>query len=258
MPNPLETLSSQYGQCAGQKPPTLAAEALCAVRQSVIGSLGPTVPSSRLAASKVAQPRLLHVPALIIRRPGVFHYLLNSTREFRIILLIYVFSFTYNYFRSGWLSKYVWSDQGVPEDLILLHVGPLVLSRCYVKFNVEGLCRTASDIVGAPCTQVTKLPEGLYNKVFSLKTDTGEELFARIPHPNARSARELIASEVATLDFLRNVLGIPVPEVVAWSSPSFPNLVGTEDILMKRIIGHQLSDVWNDMSQAPGEEPGCH
>lgn len=26
--------------------------------------------------------------------------------------------------------------------------------------------------------------------------------------------------------------------------------MGTEDILMKRIIGHQLSDVWNDMSQA--------
>lgn len=32
-----------------------------------------------------------------------------------------------NYFRSNWLSKYVWSDQGVPEDLILLHVGPLVV-----------------------------------------------------------------------------------------------------------------------------------
>ncbi|KAG5294120.1 phosphotransferase enzyme family protein [Histoplasma capsulatum G186AR] len=124
------------------------------------------------------------------------------------------------------------------------------LSRRYVKFNVEGLCRTASDIVGAPCTQVTKLPEGLYNKVFSLKTDTGEELLARIPNPNAGSAREVIASEVATLDFLRNVLGIPVPEVVAWSSPSVPNLVGTGYILMKRIIGHQLSDVWNDMSQA--------
>ncbi|PGG98148.1 hypothetical protein AJ79_08971 [Helicocarpus griseus UAMH5409] len=125
------------------------------------------------------------------------------------------------------------------------------LNRRYVKFNVPGLCKTASDVLGVRCTQLAKLPEGLYNKVFSLKSDTGEELLARIPNPNAGSAGVVIASEVATLDFLRNVLDIPVPEVVAWSSSSEPpNPVGIGYILMKRMTGRQLSDVWNDMSQA--------
>ncbi|EEP80258.1 predicted protein [Uncinocarpus reesii 1704] len=121
----------------------------------------------------------------------------------------------------------------------------------YVRFDVEGLCKTAGDVLGAPCTQITKLRGGLYNKVFSLKTDAGEELLARIPNPNAGSSRVVIASEVATLDFLRNGLDIPVPEVVAWSSPSqHPNLVGAEYILMKRMPGQQLSDVWDGMTQA--------
>lgn len=76
------------------------------------------------------------------------------------------------------------------------------LDRRHVRFNVEALCAVASGIFGTRCTQVTKLPEGLYNKVFSLKTDAGDELLARIPNPNAGSARKVVASEVATLDFV--------------------------------------------------------
>jgi hypothetical protein len=49
---------------------------------------------------------------------------------------------------------------------------------------------------------------------------------------------------------LRNVLDIPVPEVLSWSSPSQHNAVGVEYILMERVRGRQLSEVWDAMSEA--------
>ncbi|KZN88255.1 Altered inheritance of mitochondria protein [Penicillium chrysogenum] len=127
----------------------------------------------------------------------------------------------------------------------------LQFERRFVKFDVQALQQVASKVLGAQCVQMTKLPEGLYNKVFSLKMENGEEVLARIPNPNAGHPQYCVASEVATLDFLRNILGIPVPRVLAWSSPSLhPNTVGTEYMLMERVKGYQLSEVWDTMSEA--------
>ncbi|OOF93562.1 hypothetical protein ASPCADRAFT_53394 [Aspergillus carbonarius ITEM 5010] len=80
--------------------------------------------------------------------------------------------------------------------------------------------------------------------------ENGREILARIPNPNAGHPQRVVASEVATLDFLRNVLDIPVPKVLSWSSPSQPNTVGAEYILMERVPGRQLSEVWGAMSEA--------
>ncbi|KAE8146871.1 phosphotransferase enzyme family protein [Aspergillus avenaceus] len=124
------------------------------------------------------------------------------------------------------------------------------LEKRHVEFNVPNLQKIASRIVSSQCVQMTKLPEGLYNKVFSLRMDNGREVLARIPNPNAGHPRYVVASEVATLDFLRNVLDIPVPKVLSWSSPSRHNPVGVEYILMERVNGRQLSEVWDTMSEA--------
>ncbi|KAF4221630.1 hypothetical protein CNMCM6457_001781 [Aspergillus fumigatiaffinis] len=124
------------------------------------------------------------------------------------------------------------------------------LEKRYVQFDVPALQQTAGHIVGSRCLKMTKLPEGLYNKVFSLEMENGREILARIPNPNAGHPAYVVASEVATLDFLRNVLDIPVPEVLSWSSPSQHNAVGVEYILMERVRGRQLSEVWDAMSEA--------
>ncbi|KAM5441250.1 hypothetical protein MferCBS31731_003678 [Microsporum ferrugineum] len=124
------------------------------------------------------------------------------------------------------------------------------LRRRYVEFNTEALRCCASKVRGSQCIGLRKLPEGLYNKVFSLKMEDGKDILARIPNPNAGNSSQVVASEVATLDFLRTVLDIPVPRVLAWSSPSSqPNPVGAEYILMERVEGRQLSDVWDNMSE---------
>ena len=62
-----------------------------------------------------------------------------------------------------------------------------------------------------------KLPEGLFNRAFLLVMDNGSEVIARIPTSVAGPAHFVTASEVATMEFMRD-LGVPVPKVLAWSS----------------------------------------
>jgi hypothetical protein len=50
---------------------------------------------------------------------------------------------------------------------------------------------------------MTKLPEGLYNKVFSLEMENSREILMRIPNLNASYPIYIMASKVATLDFMR-------------------------------------------------------
>lgn len=91
---------------------------------------------------------------------------------------------------------------------------------------------------------IDKLAEGGFNKVFLLKSgDTQEEVIARIPTPIAGPPHYTTASEVATLNFLRNVLGLPVPKVLAYSATSM-NPVGAEYIIMERIHGESLASRW--------------
>lgn len=62
------------------------------------------------------------------------------------------------------------------------------------------------------CSYPDKITEGGFNKIYFLGADDGSEVFARISTPIAGPAHYTTASEVATMNFLRNVLGLPVPK----------------------------------------------
>ncbi|PWY66750.1 phosphotransferase enzyme family protein [Aspergillus heteromorphus CBS 117.55] len=116
----------------------------------------------------------------------------------------------------------------------------------YVKFDLSTLLQLAASAIGSKsCTQVLKISEGQYNKVFQLTMDDGREIIAKLPNPNAGRPHFTTASEVATMDFLRNVLNLPVPRVYAWSSRASQNPVGAEYILMEKQAGVVLTDVWD-------------
>jgi hypothetical protein len=104
----------------------------------------------------------------------------------------------------------------------------------------------ASAIDAKECLQVIKLPEGLFNRVFLLVMDNGSEVIARIPTAAAGPAHLVTASEVATMEFMRD-LGVPVPKVLTWSSNA-DNNVGAEYIIMENAQGIQLKKVWDIMS----------
>ncbi|KAG8209780.1 APH domain-containing protein [Trichophyton interdigitale] len=121
-----------------------------------------------------------------------------------------------------------------------------LVQRC-VKFNMNELARIAAQSVGArACVNVQKCPDGMYNKCFVLTMDDGQEVIAKVPNPNAGLPHQTTASEVATMDFARNVLGTPAPKVYAWNSGT-TNTVGAEYIIMERMPGVQLRQVWSSM-----------
>jgi aminoglycoside phosphotransferase (APT) family kinase protein len=118
------------------------------------------------------------------------------------------------------------------------------LNERYVKFRPTELQRIAGEAMQQDyCPDIAKLAEGGFNKVFILRAKNGREVIARIPTPIAGPAHYTTASEVATMDFLRAVLKLPVPEVFAYSTTS-ENPVGAEYILMERVEGESLSSRW--------------
>ncbi len=123
------------------------------------------------------------------------------------------------------------------------------LSRRYRKFNVEALKQVAAQAAGAcNVADMVKVAEGANNKIFLLTLDDGREVIARIPTPIAGPAHYVTASEVATMDYARNRLGIPVPKVLAWASDSSATPVNAEFIVMEKAPGIELWKVWPDLT----------
>lgn len=118
----------------------------------------------------------------------------------------------------------------------------------YRYFNVDELKRAACRALdSSSCTSLEKIGEGGFNKVYRLVMQDGRTAIARIPHPNAGPEHLTTASEVATMDFARTVLKLPVPRVFGWSSNS-SNPVEAEYILMEEAKGTQLNESWTTMS----------
>ncbi|KAG6883379.1 hypothetical protein C0992_008860 [Termitomyces sp. T32_za158] len=110
------------------------------------------------------------------------------------------------------------------------------------KIIAEALCRNPEEIVG-----FRKLGEGGLNRTFLVTFDTGPELVARIPYPLTTPKGYTLASEVATMNFLRSK-GLPIPKIFAYSFVS-NNEAQTEYILMEYVEGTDLSEFWYDLQK---------
>lgn len=124
------------------------------------------------------------------------------------------------------------------------------LKERYVRFNAVELVHAAVRAANKErCVGFVKLAEGGFNKVFLLTMGDGAEVIARIPTPIASPPHYSTASEVATMDFLRSVLEIPVPRVLGYSTAA-DNPVGAEYILMECLRGESLASRWLSLSTA--------
>ncbi|KAG9098659.1 hypothetical protein FRC06_006112, partial [Ceratobasidium sp. 370] len=118
----------------------------------------------------------------------------------------------------------------------------------YVRFNVGALQQVAAAAVGAArCTKMVKTHEGSYNKIFLLEFNNKVEVIAKIP-TKLIPPFYTTASEVATMDFARTVLCLPVPQVITWSARADSTPVGVEFIIMRRCQGVELRKQWDNMS----------
>ncbi len=121
------------------------------------------------------------------------------------------------------------------------------LDARYRRFNIPNLKKLTSELVGSTgCLSLEKIGEGSYNKGFRLIMQNNKKVIVKIPNPNAGPAMYTTASEVATMDFGRTVLNLPIPKVLAWSATN-QNPVESEYIIMEEANGHQLHGVWSHM-----------
>ncbi|KAJ5248953.1 phosphotransferase enzyme family protein [Penicillium chermesinum] len=122
------------------------------------------------------------------------------------------------------------------------------LRKREIRFDMNRLARVAADSVGASrCVSIKKYPDGMFNKAFFMSMDDGREVIAKVPNPNAGVPHFTTASEVATMDFARKVLETPAPRVHSWNSQAGSHPVGAEFIIMDKIEGIPLSQVWDTL-----------
>ncbi|KAK2733427.1 hypothetical protein FQN57_002123 [Myotisia sp. PD_48] len=138
----------------------------------------------------------------------------------------------------GNINRYNWN---ACEDFFSFTRGHFVLdevdqmARRHIRFNMNELVHIAAESVGAKsCVDVEKCPDGMYNKSFVLTMDDGQEVIAKVPNPNAGVSYFTTASEVATMDFVRNVLGTP--------APNFGSLYYAKDLATSQQQNHLYSD----------------
>ncbi|RMJ25497.1 hypothetical protein PHISP_03646 [Aspergillus sp. HF37] len=141
----------------------------------------------------------------------------------------------YEHFFRYTSGRWLWDEQQQLRDR-------------YRVFDVAELQNSAAKATGTDgCVSMTKLAEGGFNKVFRLLMNDGKAVLARIPNPNAGPPFYTTASEVATMEFARTILQIPVPQIFEWSATT-DNLVGSEYIIMEEANGTQLGKSWDEMS----------
>lgn len=127
----------------------------------------------------------------------------------------------------------------------------LRLAERRLEFNVDEFRRLAAQSIGRTSQDVktmVKLDECGLNRIFLVTMHDEFQLIARIPYPVTVPRFYTVASEVATMRFLR-AKGLPVPEVYAYSATS-DNVVGTEYIFMEFVKGLKLTDVWMGLKEA--------
>ena len=115
---------------------------------------------------------------------------------------------------------------------------------------IETLSRVHLKVPADRQVTVAFFAEGAFNKLYTITvSDGGDSIGSPQYIFRATSPVEPFyktASEVATLSYIREHTSIPVPQVVASSSRA-DNELGCEWILMERVPGVALADVWSDM-----------
>ncbi|KAK0460462.1 uncharacterized protein EV420DRAFT_211794 [Desarmillaria tabescens] len=136
-------------------------------------------------------------------------------------------------------------------------------SRRRVDLDVNVLQNIACSAIGAQrCVQIENLAQcspsrvisisvtlisstGSYNKIFLFGFDNEVEAIARIPCGLVGNVHMSTASEVATMEYVREVFDKPTPRVLAWSkTPEAQAAVGTDFILVEYIQGTPLETRW--------------
>jgi aminoglycoside phosphotransferase (APT) family kinase protein len=113
-----------------------------------------------------------------------------------------------------------------------------------VHLDRKAIRKTVHSAISFPkfCT-IKFLAQGAFNKVYMIRAD-GKEVVVRVTLPVDPGWKTL--SEVATLEWVGKLTHLPVPKVLAYGADR-DNPIGFEYIIMERMHGKPLADVWHDI-----------
>lgn len=117
-------------------------------------------------------------------------------------------------------------------------------------FNLPELKRFAAAAVDRKADDIArfeKLAEGGFNRSFLITMCDDFQFVGRIPYSLTEPKHLVIASEVATMDFLRS-RNIPVPKIYSYCATS-ENAAGTEYMSMELVRGTNLGDIWFELPE---------
>jgi len=141
------------------------------------------------------------------------------------------------------------------------NIGNAMLMAGYHRYNeslrlkdrvlnfVTELKRIAAAAVHKDSTKVhsfSKLAEGGFNRAFEMNID-GISVIARLPYPSMYPKHFTVASEAATINLVRSY-GVPAPKILGYSATS-DNAVGSEYMIMEKVNGRDLGDIWYELSE---------
>ncbi|RPB04453.1 hypothetical protein L873DRAFT_1799330 [Choiromyces venosus 120613-1] len=125
---------------------------------------------------------------------------------------------------------------------------------------IESLCRRHlyPDTPLPVSLTITFLADGAFNKLYTVSASTDSSDSPELKVYVFRVSLPVepfykTTSEVATLAYIRRYTTIPVPEVIAHSATA-ENELGLEWILMEKVHGVSLSEVWPRMAISAKEE----
>ncbi|KAJ5584942.1 uncharacterized protein N7459_004742 [Penicillium hispanicum] len=104
--------------------------------------------------------------------------------------------------------------------------------------------QTIQSLLPSRTIQVTFLAEGALNKLYDVKIDN-EVYVMRVSLPVDPYYKTM--SEVSTVDWVSRTTNIPVPRVITYQS-SRENPIGFEWIIMTRMPGRPLKELWRSLS----------
>ncbi|KGO48060.1 Aminoglycoside phosphotransferase [Penicillium expansum] len=108
--------------------------------------------------------------------------------------------------------------------------------------NLSWLAKVATNSVGAAqCISIRKYPDGMFNKTFLMTMEDGREFVAKVHNPNAGYPHFTTAGEASKF------IDTPMPHVHTWNSQANSHPVEAEFIIMDKVEGVPLSQVWSTM-----------
>ncbi|KAE8162398.1 phosphotransferase enzyme family-domain-containing protein [Aspergillus tamarii] len=105
--------------------------------------------------------------------------------------------------------------------------------RWTVEPDPQVIEQTIQSLLPSSTVQVTFFAEGALNKLYDLKIDN--EVFV------------MRVTEVSTVDWISRTANIPVPRIITYQA-SRENSIGFEWIIMTRMPGTPLKDLWRSLS----------